>query len=60
MKKGLLLMIAVVGSIISYYTVNLFIVSISFMQYFAIEIIITAMHQLYNQAKKNSLNINPQ
>ena len=53
-------MIAVLGSIISYYTVNLFIVSISFMQYFAIEIIITAMHQLYNQAKKNSLNINPQ
>ena len=60
MKKGLLLLIAVLGSIISYYTVNLFIVSISFMQYLTIELIITIMHALYNKAKKNNLNINPQ
>lgn len=53
-------MIAVLGSIISYYTVNLFIVSISFMQYLIIELIITIMHALYNKAKKNNLNINPQ
>jgi len=59
MKKLMLLMIAIVGSIISYYTVNLFIVSLSFLQYFIIEIIITMMHELYNQVKKNNLNVNP-
>ena len=52
-------MIAIVGSIFSYYTVNLFIVSLSFLQYFIIEIIITMMHELYNQVKKNNLNVNP-
>ena len=52
-------MIAIVGSIISYYAVNLFIVSLSFLQYFIIEIIITIMHELYNQVKKTNLNVNP-
>jgi len=58
MKKLMLLMIAIVGSIISYYAVNLFIVSLSFLQYFIIEIIITIMHELYNQVKKTNLNVN--
>jgi hypothetical protein len=51
MIKYKLLIIALVGSVLSYYIINLFISPITILQYLGIEIIITIFHTLYNKAK---------
>jgi hypothetical protein len=50
-----LLGVAIIGTIIGYWLVNLFIIEMSFIKYFGIELIITFMHELYNYAKKSEL-----
>lgn len=58
MTKGLLLVIAILGTIIGYAITDLFIIEISFWKFFLIELIITLLHELYNQAKQQVI-INP-
>lgn len=49
---GKLFIIAVIGTVLSYYIINTFVIEISFIKYFGIELIITFMHELYNYAKR--------
>jgi len=51
MIKYKLLIIALAGSVLSYYIINLFINPITILQYLGIETIITIFHTLYNKAK---------
>jgi len=55
-KTIVLSVLAIVGSIIAYFTVNTFIVPVTIGQYILIELIISALHALYNKAKIQSLN----
>ena len=58
MKKFMLFMMAVVGSVIAFAIISMFILDMSVGQYVLIELIITAAHWLYNKAKEESL-LNP-
>lgn len=49
---GKLFIIAVIGTVLSYYIINTFVIEISFIKYFGIELIITFMHELYNYVKR--------
>lgn len=51
MIKGLLIIIAILGSIIGYCIVDLFIIAMPFWKYFLIEFVITLLHEAYNQTK---------
>lgn len=51
MIKGVLIMIAIIGSLFGFTIVNMFIIKISIGQFFLIEVIISLLHELYNQAK---------
>jgi hypothetical protein len=52
----MLSVLAIVGSIIAYYTVNTFVVPVTVKQYILIEIIISTLHYMYNKAKISDLN----
>jgi hypothetical protein len=51
MTKGILFVIAVLGTIIGYFITDLLIIEISFWKFFLIELVITLLHELYNQTK---------
>lgn len=51
MRKGLLVVLAIFGSIIGYCVVDIFIMPMPFWKYFLIEFVITALHEFYNRAK---------
>lgn len=52
MRNGkYLLLAAVVGTVLSYYIVNTFIIEISFLRYIVIELVIALFHNLYNRLK---------
>lgn len=51
MIKGMLIIIAIIGSLFGFTIVNMFIIEISIGQFFLIEVIISLLHELYNQAK---------
>jgi len=53
MIKYKLLLTAILGSILGYYIINLTIVSVSVLEYIAIEVVITIFHSLYNKLKSN-------
>lgn len=57
-SKAKLFMIAVLGSVIAFLLIDLFIINISVINYIFIELIITVMHSLYNIAK-DQIKINP-
>lgn len=50
-----LFIIAIIGSILGYFIINTFIIEISFIKYFGIELVITLMHELYNCARRAEL-----
>lgn len=50
-----LFIVAVIGTILGYFIVNTFLIEISFIKYFGIELVITLMHELYNYAKRNEI-----
>jgi hypothetical protein len=52
MRKGLLIILAIFGSIIGYCIVDIFIIPIPFWKYFLIEFIITLLHEFYNRVKQ--------
>jgi len=51
MRKGALIIIAIIGSLFGYTIINMFVVEMSFGKFFIIEVIISILHELYNQAK---------
>jgi hypothetical protein len=55
-KTIILSVLAIVGSIIAYFTINTFIVQVTIGQYILIEIIISTLHAMYNKTKTQSLN----
>jgi hypothetical protein len=50
-KKLKLLGIAILGSVIGYTVISLFILPVTILQYIAIEAIISILHLMYNTAK---------
>ena len=50
-KKLKLLGVAILGSVIGYTVISLFILPITILQYIAIEAIISILHLMYNTAK---------
>jgi hypothetical protein len=50
-KKLKLLGIAILGSVIGYTVISLFVLPVTILQYIAIEAIISILHLMYNTAK---------
>ena len=50
-KKLKLLGIAILGSVIGYLVITLFVIPLTILQYIAIEAIISILHLMYNTAK---------
>ena len=55
MTKGILMIVAIFGSIVGYVVVDLFIIPIPFWKYFLIELLITLLHEVYNQVKNSTI-----
>ena len=55
MRKLMLIIIAIVGSLCAFALVDLFILEMTIAQYIVIETIISGFHWLYNKAKKDVL-----
>jgi hypothetical protein len=53
--KGLLMLIAIIGSLFGYTVVNMFIIEMSIGKFLLIELIISLLHLLYNCAKRVEL-----
>jgi len=51
MIKLLLVMTAILGSILGYYIINLFITPVDVYQYIGIEAVVTVFHMVYNKVK---------
>jgi len=51
MIKFKLLIIALVGSVLSYYIINLFLFPINILQYIGIEVVISIFHAMFNKIK---------
>lgn len=58
MIKLKLLLAALLGSILAYYIINVFLIPVTLFQYLIIETIITIFHSLYN-VLKNNIEIKP-
>jgi hypothetical protein len=56
MKRTMLLLLAILGTVLGYMSLNLFIVTVSFMQYIGIEIVLSLLHWMYNRAKQDLIN----
>jgi len=52
-----LVLLALLGSLFGYLIINSVIIPITFWQYFAIEVIVTIFHLLYEQARKKVANM---
>lgn len=55
MTKGILIITAILGTAIGYGIVDLFIISMPFWKYFLIELLITLLHEVYNQMKHSNI-----
>ena len=55
MRKGVLIIIAIIGSLFGYTIINMFVIEISFGKFLIIELIISLLHELYNCAKRVEL-----
>jgi hypothetical protein len=51
-----LFLVAILGTLMGYFVTNTFIQSMSFLQFIAIEFVITILHTLYNVAKKEAVS----
>jgi hypothetical protein len=56
MKRTILLLLAILGTVLGYMSLNLFIVTVSFVQYICIELVLSLLHWMYNRAKKDLIN----
>ena len=57
MRKGMLIIAAIFGTLIGYCIVDLLIMQMPFWKFFLIELVITILHEFYNRAK-NQVTIN--
>jgi hypothetical protein len=57
MGKLKLLTISIIGSIIGYYVIDLFILDLSIIQYLLIEVVVSVIHYMYQKAKYETINI---
>lgn len=55
MTKGILIITAILGTAIGYGIVDLFIMPMPFWKYFLIEMLITLLHEVYNQMKHSNI-----
>jgi hypothetical protein len=53
--KGLLILMAIVGSLFAYTVIDLFIIEMPIGKFLLIELIISVLHELYNYAKNRML-----
>jgi hypothetical protein len=53
--KGLLILMAIVGSLFAYTIVDVFIINMSIGKFLLIELIISVLHELYNYTKNRML-----
>jgi cation transporter-like permease len=51
-KLFILPILAIVGTVLGWAVTDLFIIEISLLKYFLIEVIVSSTHYLYNQSKK--------
>jgi len=51
-----LILVAILGTLIGYWVTNTLVQPMSFLQYLAIEFVITVLHLLYNIAKSQEAN----
>lgn len=59
MIKLKLFMIAVIGWVLVYASINLFVINLTILQFVGIEAVITVSHMLYNKAKQEVIiNLN--
>ena len=57
MGKLKLLTISIIGSIIGYYVIDLFIIDVSIIQYLLIEVVVSVIHYMYQKAKYETINV---
>jgi hypothetical protein len=55
-KNVVLTFLAMLGTVLSFSIVNMFIIPITIGKYIAIEVVISILHYMYNQAKAQTLN----
>lgn len=55
-KNVILTFLAILGSVISFFIVDMFIVPVTIGKYIAIEFVITMLHYMYNRAKIQTFN----
>jgi hypothetical protein len=51
-----LMFASIIGSILGYIIINMFIIPLTFGKYFLIELLITTMHFIYQKAKVQLIN----
>lgn len=56
MTKISLFFIAILGSVMAFRIIDLFIIEISIIEFIIIEIVISCLHTMYNIAKRQELN----
>lgn len=52
-----IMVLAMLGTLFGFLIVKSFIIPVTFWQYFAIEVIVTVFHMLYETAKKKEVNM---
>ena len=55
-KNVSLTFLAILGTVLSFFIVDTFILPITIGRYIAIEVVITALHYMYNKAKLQTFN----
>ena len=51
-----IVLLAMLGTLFGYLIVNAIVIPITFWQYFAIEVVVTLFHMLYEQVKQKEIN----
>jgi hypothetical protein len=55
-KNVILTFLAILGTMISFFIVDMFIIPITIGKYIAIEVVISVLHYMYNKAKIQTIN----
>jgi len=55
-KNVILTFVAILGTVLSFFIVDMFIVPITIGRYLAIEIVISSLHYMYNKVKIQTFN----
>jgi hypothetical protein len=55
-RNVVLTFLAILGTVLSFFIVDMFIIPITIGKYIAIEVVITTLHYMYNKAKIQTFN----